>query len=76
MGKKIENRDGFFKTMEKYGSDKEYEEHLEEIQKNSAQLEKDDRRAMLISAFLTLFLPSVLILGIIILLALLFFRII
>ncbi|MBE6136628.1 MAG: hypothetical protein E7181_05140 [Erysipelotrichaceae bacterium] len=76
MSKEIKKREGFFRLFRKYGSNKSYEARQEELGKEEIKLDRKDRWALFFSAFLTLFLPALLILGLTILLALLFFRII
>lgn len=74
MGKEIKKRDGFFKSMHKYSSNESYEQRKKDLEDNPVNLEKNDRRALLISAFLTIMLPCVLVLAVMILLAMLAFR--
>lgn len=76
MGKKIENRDGFFKTLHKYHSNESYVKRQEELRSNQIKLEEGDRFALFISAFLVIILPTLLILAIIILVSFLVFGII
>ena len=76
MSKEIKKREGFFKLFHKYNSDKPYRKRKEELEKEEIKLEKGDGWALFVSGFLTLFLPSILILGLTLFLALLFFRVI
>ena len=76
MSKEIKKRDGFFKLFHKYNTDKPYKQRKEELEKEDIKLEKGDGWALFISSFLTLFLPALLLLGLTVLLALLFFRVI
>lgn len=73
MSKEIKRREGFFKLFHRYSNDDSYKKRKEELDKEQIQLEKNDGKALLLSAFLTLFLPSLLILGLTILIALLIF---
>ena len=76
MGKEIEKRKGLFKTIGDYNQNDRVKMRQKELEENPIELEKNDRKALLLSAFLVIFLPSILILGIVIVVALLVFRII
>lgn len=76
MSKEIKKREGFFRLFRKYNTDKPYKQRKEDLEKENIELEKGDGWALFLSGFLTLFLPALLILGLTIFLALLFFRII
>ncbi len=76
MGKKIKKRDGFFKLFHKYNSSDAYQRRQKELEENDIQLEKKDWWSMFLAAFLTLILPAILVLGILVLVTFLFFRVI
>jgi len=77
MGKQIEKREGLFKTIKRYKNEGAYEKRQKELDDNpDIKLEKNDVWALLISSFLTIVLPCLLILCFIVFISLLFFRII
>jgi len=76
MGKHIENRKGLFKTLADYRQNSRDKKRQKELEENPIKLEKNDTKALLLSSFLVIFLPTILILGLIVVVALLVFRII
>ena len=76
MGKNIDKRPGLFKTIADYNQKNRIKERDKELEENPVELEKNDKKALLLSSFLVIFLPTILILGLIIVVALLVFRII
>lgn len=76
MSKEIKKRDGFFKSLKKYSNNENYKKRQEELRNEPIELEKKDWPAFLISAFLTIVLPVLLILGVMIIIPLLIFGII
>lgn len=76
MGKNIDKRPGLFKTIADYNQKNRIKERDKELEENPVELEKNDKKALLLSSFLVIFLPTILILGLIVVVALLVFRII
>ena len=67
----IPKRESFFSLMFKYNK-RDYSKNEEEGEK--IELKKNDKWALFFSALLVIFLPSILILGLVIILALLMFN--
>ena len=76
MGKNIDKRPGLFKTIADYNQKNRIKERDKELEENPVELEKNDKKALLLSSVLVIFLPTILILGLIVVVALLVFRII
>lgn len=75
MGKDIKKREGLFKTIKRYKDESLYEKRQKELESNpDAKLEKNDVWALLLSSFLVIVLPCLLILCFIVFVAMLFFR--
>ena len=74
MGREIKKRDGFFKSMHKYSSNESYEQRKKELEEEPIETDGNDRKGLLISAFLTIFLPCVLVLALMVVIAFLVFR--
>ena len=73
MSKEIKKRDGFFKLFHRYSTDDSFKKRKEDLEKEDIKLEKKDRLALALSAFLVIFLPAMVLLGVTILIALLIF---
>lgn len=76
MGKHIERRKGLIEQSAEYNNKKTISKRNKELEENPIQLEKNDTKALLLSSFMVIFVPTLLILGLIVIVALLVFRII
>lgn len=75
MGKDIQPRDGFFKSMKKYSNNDAYKKRQKELRESNLQLEKKDGLALVIAGFLVILIPTVIIVALMIIIPMLIFGI-
>lgn len=76
MGRKIQNREGLFKTIRRQREEKAYERRKKELDEENVNVDRKDIFALLLSSFLVIVLPCLLILGFIVFISFLVFGLI